>query len=224
MNRANKPHLVKKYGNRRLYATATSTYITLEDIERMVRAGEEFVVIDAKTEADITGSILTQIILEKESNEHNLFPIALLKQFIRLYDDSLNKLIPPYLEFALSCFLKDKKTFCKVAEEGCLATGESFFQQALDDSLRAHTLFFKKIMEFYSPQNFFEKQKETRVSAQEAREGERKSPKTKTEARSLPPSSEDISSVAPETIVELKKQLEHLQRQVDQLLSKHKRS
>ena len=87
--RAAKPAVVKKYANRRLYNTATSSYVTLTSSSQMVREGEEFVVFDAKTGEDITRSVLTQIILEEDSKGRNLLPIGFLRHLIGFYDDSL---------------------------------------------------------------------------------------------------------------------------------------
>ena len=90
----NKVAVVKKYANRRLYNTATSSYVTLDDLSKMVRAGEHFVVYDAKSGDDLTRSILTQIILEEDGKGRNLLPINFLRQVISFYDDSLRAFLP----------------------------------------------------------------------------------------------------------------------------------
>ena len=93
------PITIKKYANRRLYNTGTSTYVTLEDLATMVKAGENFVVYDAKTGEDITRSVLAQIIFEQENKEgQSLLPIAFLRQLIRFYGDSMQMLVPRFLE------------------------------------------------------------------------------------------------------------------------------
>ena len=93
------PVTIKKYANRRLYNTGTSTYVTLEDLAAMVKNGEDFVVYDAKTSEDITRSVLTQIIFEQENKEgQNLLPITFLRQLIRFYGDSMQMLVPRYLD------------------------------------------------------------------------------------------------------------------------------
>ena len=93
------PITIKKYANRRLYNTGTSTYVTLEDLAAMVKNGEDFVVYDAKTGEDITRSVLAQIIFEQENKEgQSLLPIAFLRQLIRFYGDSMQMLVPRYLE------------------------------------------------------------------------------------------------------------------------------
>jgi polyhydroxyalkanoate synthesis repressor PhaR len=100
MAKSDEPITIKKYANRRLYNTGTSTYVTLEDLASMVKAGEDFVVFDAKTNEDITRSVLTQIIFEQENKEggQNLLPINFLRQLIRFYGDSMQMMVPRYLE------------------------------------------------------------------------------------------------------------------------------
>ena len=99
------PTIIKKYANRRLYHTGTSTYVTLDDLARMVKNGEDFVVTDAKTGEDITRSVLGQIIFEQEGRgEQPLLPIAFLRQLIRFYGDQMQTLLPSYLESSLSAF------------------------------------------------------------------------------------------------------------------------
>ncbi len=97
------PVKIKKYANRRLYNTGTSTYVTLEDLATMVKSGEDFAVEDAKTGEDITRSVLTQIIFEQENKEgaQNLLPINFLRQLIRFYGDSMQMLVPRYLETSI---------------------------------------------------------------------------------------------------------------------------
>ena len=99
-----KPTTIKKYANRRLYHTGTSTYVTLEDLARMVKEGEEFVVVDAKSGEDITRAVLGQIIFEQESRGPHLLPITFLRQLIRFYGDQMQTLLPSYLESSLSTF------------------------------------------------------------------------------------------------------------------------
>ena len=101
-----KPAIVKKYANRRLYNTATSSYVTLDELSAMVRKGEHFVVYDAKSGEDITRSVLTQIILEEDSKGRNLMPIGFLRQLISFYDDRLHTVVPRYLELSMENFAK----------------------------------------------------------------------------------------------------------------------
>src|SRR5262252_393913 len=112
MTKSDEPVTIKKYANRRLYNTGTSTYVTLEDLAAMVKAGEDFVVYDAKTGEDITRSVLAQIIFEQENKEgQNLLPINFLRQLIRFYGDSMQMLVPRYLEVSLESFTKEQEKF-----------------------------------------------------------------------------------------------------------------
>lgn len=111
MSDTENPVVIKKYANRRLYNTDTSTYVTLEDLAEMVKAGRIFVVNDAKSGDDITRSVLTQIIFEQENKGQNLLPIAFLRQLIPYYGDSLQKLVPGFLEVSLRGFAKEQERF-----------------------------------------------------------------------------------------------------------------
>src|SRR5204862_6750948 len=101
MAKEKEPTTIKKYANRRLYNTGTSTYVTLEDLAVMVKEGEDFVVFDAKTGEEITRSVLTQIIFEQESKGQNLLPITFLRQLIRFYGDSMLMLVSRDLELSV---------------------------------------------------------------------------------------------------------------------------
>src|SRR6478735_3629606 len=103
-DRANEPIIIKKYANRRLYNTRSSSYITLEDLSRMTREGTDFQIIDAKTGNDITHQILTQIIMEEESHGEQMLPISFLRQLISMYGNSMQQLMPHYLEATMDNF------------------------------------------------------------------------------------------------------------------------
>jgi polyhydroxyalkanoate synthesis repressor PhaR len=105
--------VIKKYANRRLYNTETSTYVTLEDLAKMVRGDRDFVVYDAKNGDDLTHGVLTQIIVEQESREGGqaLLPIPFLRQLIRFYDDSIARMVPSYLQFSLEHLVKEQSRF-----------------------------------------------------------------------------------------------------------------
>lgn len=106
------PTVIKKYANRRLYNTGTSAYVTLEDLASMVKRGEDFVVYDAKGGEEITRSVLAQIIFEQEGkNGQSLLPVSFLRQLIRFYGDSIQMLVPSYLEFSLDKLTKEKGDF-----------------------------------------------------------------------------------------------------------------
>jgi polyhydroxyalkanoate synthesis repressor PhaR len=102
MAEAKQPIIIKKYANRRLYNTGSSSYVTLEDLAEMVKGGDDFLVQDAKSGDDITHSVLTQIIFEQEGKEgQNLLPIDFLRQLIRFYGDSMQMLVPSYLQMSI---------------------------------------------------------------------------------------------------------------------------
>ena len=103
------PVVVKKYANRRLYNTESSSYITLDNLAEMVRLGRDFVVYDAKTGDDITRGVLTQIIVEEESKGQNLLPTGFLRQLIGLYGGSMQGLVPKYLEHAMTSFAQQQE-------------------------------------------------------------------------------------------------------------------
>ncbi len=105
--------VIKKYANRRLYNTETSTYVTLEDLASMVRSDRDFVVYDAKTGDDLTHAVLTQIIVEQESRQggQTLLPIPFLRQLIRFYDDQIGRMVPSYLQFSLENLVKEQEKF-----------------------------------------------------------------------------------------------------------------
>ena len=110
------PVVVKKYANRRLYNTESSSYVTLEDLAAMIRAGRDFVVYDAKSGDDITRSVLTQIIVEEEAKGKNLLPEKFLRQMIGLYGNNMGQLVPGYLEFAMTGFAKQQETWRRSME------------------------------------------------------------------------------------------------------------
>ncbi|MGH1419703.1 MAG: polyhydroxyalkanoate synthesis repressor PhaR [Hyphomicrobiaceae bacterium] len=104
--------IVKKYANRRLYNTETSTYVTLEDLANMVREDRDFIVYDAKSGDDLTHAVLTQIIVEQESRAgQTLLPTPFLRQLIRFYDDSMSRMVPGYLQFSLEALAKEQEKY-----------------------------------------------------------------------------------------------------------------
>src|ERR1700721_1517665 len=112
MAKSEDPVIIKKYANRRLYNTSTSTYVTLGYLAAMVKAGEDFVVVEAKTSEDITRWVLTQIIFEQEHKEgQNLLPITFLRQLIRFYGDSMQMLVPCYLEVSIDNLTREQEKF-----------------------------------------------------------------------------------------------------------------
>lgn len=142
------PTVIKKYANRRLYHTGTSTYVTLEDLAGMVRKGEDFVVYDAKSGEEITRSVLAQIIFEQENKEGpNLLPVTVLRQLIRFYGDSMQALVPSYLEFSMNNLSQEQQ---KLREQMAQAFGPSAFQ-AMEEQVRKNMGFFSEAMRMFSP-------------------------------------------------------------------------
>jgi polyhydroxyalkanoate synthesis repressor PhaR len=103
--------IIKKYANRRLYNTESSSYITLDHLAEMVRQKREFKVIDAKSGEDITHSVLTQIIMEEEAGGQQMLPVNFLRQLIAMYGDSMQSMVPPYLEASLEAFQRNQSQF-----------------------------------------------------------------------------------------------------------------
>src|SRR6266481_3083860 len=145
---AAEPVTIKKYANRRLYNTGTSTYVTLEDLAAMVKAGEEFVVYDAKSGDDITRSVLAQIIFEQENKEgQSLLPINFLRQLIRFYGDSMQMLVPRYLEVSIESFTREQEKF---RQQMAQAFGGSPFG-ALEDQVRRNMEMFERAFAMFTP-------------------------------------------------------------------------
>lgn len=143
------PVTIKKYANRRLYNTGTSTYVTLEDLAGMVKNGEDFVVFDAKTGEEITRSVLTQIIFEQENKEggQNLLPIAFLRQLIRFYGDSMQMLVPRYLEVSIESLTREQEKFRNQVAQ---AFGVGAFT-SLEEHVRRNMDMFERAFAMFAP-------------------------------------------------------------------------
>jgi polyhydroxyalkanoate synthesis repressor PhaR len=142
-----RPVIIKKYANRRLYNTDTSTYVTLEDLAEMVRGERDFVVYDAKTGEDLTHAVLTQIIVEQESRGTNLLPIGFLRQLIRFYGDSMQKLVPSYLEFSLDSLTKQQEQYRR---RFASAFGTAAFD-AMQEQVRKNFETFERALGMFTP-------------------------------------------------------------------------
>ncbi len=142
------PVIIKKYANRRLYNTATSSYVTLDDLARMVKDGREFVVYDAKTGEDITRAVLTQIIVEEEQKGQNLLPISFLRQLIGLYGNQMQWLVPRYLEHAMATFARNQEQMRKSLQD---AFGGLFPFGPLEEMGKQNLALFEKTMKMFSP-------------------------------------------------------------------------
>jgi polyhydroxyalkanoate synthesis repressor PhaR len=141
------PVVIKKYANRRLYNTESSSYITLDNLAAMVRLGREFVVYDAKTGDDITRGVLTQIIVEEESKGHNLLPTAFLRQLIGLYGDSMQGLVPHFLEQAMAAFARQQEQLRDTMKN----TVGNFFPFGMEEVSRQNMAMMERAISLFSP-------------------------------------------------------------------------
>jgi polyhydroxyalkanoate synthesis repressor PhaR len=147
MAKTSDPTIIKKYANRRLYNTGTSTYVTLEDLAIMVKDEEDFVVYDAKSGDDITRSVLTQIIFEQENKGQNLLPITFLRQLIRFYGDSMQNVVPSYLDFSMTSLTKEQD---RLREQMSSAFGATAFD-AIEDQVKRNAEVFDRAMKMFLP-------------------------------------------------------------------------
>jgi len=191
MAKSSEPVVIKKYANRRLYNTGTSTYVTLEDLGTLVKREEDFIVYDAKSGEDITRSVLTQIIFEQENKGQNLLPITFLRQLIRFYDDSLRSMVPSYLEHSIGMLTREQDRLRTQMTE---AFGTKAFQ-VLEDQVRQNMAMFDKTVRMFAPFPAPEAHPEA--------EGEK------------PPAPEPAAS--PSEIETLKRQVADMQRQLERL-------
>jgi polyhydroxyalkanoate synthesis repressor PhaR len=194
------PVTIKKYANRRLYNTGTSTYVTLEDLASMVKGGQDFVVYDAKTGEDITRSVLAQIIFEQENKEgQNLLPINFLRQLIRFYGDSMQMLVPRYLEVSLESLTREQEKF---RQQMAQAFGGTPFG-ALEEQARRNMEMFERAFAMFAPFG-------------------RRGGQAGTEAdKSVQPAQPDGSNGVDE-IDDLKRQMEEMQKRLDRLSQKER--
>ncbi|MGV8937515.1 MAG: polyhydroxyalkanoate synthesis repressor PhaR [Allorhizobium sp.] len=156
MAKADGEIVIKKYANRRLYNTGTSTYVTLDDLAKMVKKGEDFTVQDAKSGEDITHSVLTQIIFEQESKTGNtLLPISFLRQLISYYGDQMQMVVPSFLEHSMKAFTEQQS---QMREQMTKAFGETPITknlqmpiQMMEEHVKRNTDMFHQAMQMFSP-------------------------------------------------------------------------
>lgn len=198
----NEPVVIKKYANRRLYNTGTSTYVTLEDLAEMVKKGEEFTVQDAKSGDDITHPVLTQIIFELENKEgQNMLPIPFLRQLISFYGDQMQQVVPSFLEQSMIAFAKEQERF---REQMKSAIGKSPIEmmkittpiKAIEEQARRNIEMFQNAMRMFTPF---------------PPEGQSAAPT----AASEPATKE--SAEKPDSLSELKEQIAAMQRKIDSM-------
>ena len=140
--------VIKKYANRRLYNTAKSSYVTLDDLAVMVREGQDFVVKDAKSGQDITRSVLAQIIFEEESKGQNLLPVKFLRQLIGLYGDSLEGLVPGYLEASMESFAQNQEN---MREQMASMIGKNPMMANMENLARGNMEWMENAVKMFSP-------------------------------------------------------------------------
>lgn len=189
--------VIKKYANRRLYNTATSSYVTLDHLAQMVKENTDFVVYDAKSGDDITRPVLTQIIVEEENKGQNLLPISFLRQLIGFYGDSLQGLVPGYLEQAMRAFghnQEQMREYMQGTMQGIFPFGQ------FEEMNKQNIALFEQTMKMFSPF---------------AQEGENGQPNPNGQAAPKQPGAQSDASLE-----ELKSQLEAMQAQLNSLTSK----
>ncbi|ESQ88714.1 polyhydroxyalkanoate synthesis repressor PhaR [Asticcacaulis sp. AC460] len=193
--------IIKKYANRRLYNTATSSYVTLDNLSDMVRQGVDFVVFDAKTGDDITRSVLAQIIFEEESRGQNLLPIQFLRQLISFYGDSMQNLLPTYLEMSLDGFAKQQERFRSQFSQ---AFGGTPALGYFDEQVSQNLAMFDRAMRMFSPFSFANAAGGSTVAATEG----------------LDPAPATAQRSDTDQVRELREQMEAMKAQIDQLAKK----
>lgn len=160
------PVTIKKYANRRLYNTSTSSYVTLENLATMVKAGCDFVVYDAKSGEDITRSVLTHIIVEEEAKGQKLLPVSFLRHLISFYGDSLQILIPRYLEHTMHAFARNQeqmRDYVRDALDGLMPFNQ--FEEMSKQNMAIFETAMKMFSPFYSEDDTSKKSKEEDKSA-----------------------------------------------------------
>ena len=144
--------VIKKYANRRLYNTATSTYVTLDDLSQMVKNGQDFLVYDAKTGEDITHSVLTQIIFEEENKgTQNLLPVNFLRQLIKFYGDQMQGIVPGYLDFSLDNLVKDQEKIRKQMMDSIGMGGMAEPFKGMEEQAKRNMAMFNDAMKMFNP-------------------------------------------------------------------------
>ncbi|WP_374574134.1 polyhydroxyalkanoate synthesis repressor PhaR [Phenylobacterium sp.] len=188
--------VIKKYANRRLYNTASSSYVTLEHLSEMVKQGVDFVVYDAKTNEDITRTVLTQIIFEEEARGENLLPIRFLRQLIGFYGNSMQGFLPSYLELSLASFAEQQERLR--SQFAALTPGANVY----DETIRQNMALFDRAMKMFSPFTFATPQETSAAKP----------------AAAAP--SAEAAPAGDDGLAELKQRLEEMQAQIEKLANK----
>ena len=204
------PVVIKKYANRRLYNTDTSTYVTLDDLAAMVKSGRDFVVFDAKSGDDLTHSVLTQIIVDQESRMgggQTLLPIPFLRQLIRFYGDSIERLVPSYLQISLDTLTKEQERFRKTFAGAFTPSGAV---EAYQEQVRKNLAMFEQAMAMFSPFGHPAK-------APGARPGDEVKPEPPGRPEAVKPAAPAAAAPRSDEIGELRAQLAAMQARLEQL-------
>ncbi len=186
---------IKKYANRRLYNTASSSYVTLEDLAALVREGVDFVVTDAKSGEDITRTVLTQIIFEAENKGQNMLPLNFLRQLIGLYGDSLQNIVPNYLDYTMRAFAENEKQMRRQISE---AMGEMFSFPDMEKIGQRNMEVFQRALQMWAPFANTSKEATETGSSQDSRDAD--------------------------TLRDLKQQMDRIQEQIDALTKRQKQT
>lgn len=197
---------IKKYANRRLYNTATSSYVTLDHLSQMVKDGDDFQVFDAKSGDDITKSVLTQIIFEEEAKGQNLLPIQFLRQLIRFYGDSMQAFVPSYLEMSMDSFTRSQDDL-RGRMQDALGTGEAF--KGFEEQVKQNVAMFQKTVQMFAP--FLPEQDKQPSSTNTA-------PQRPSAPADMPA---DIDNKPDEELDTLRTQITRMQEQLDSLSKKN---
>ena len=205
--------VIKKYANRRLYNTETSTYVTLEDLATMVRSDRDFVVYDAKTGDDLTHGVLTQIIVEQESRPggQTMLPIPFLRQLIRFYDDNISRMVPSYLQLSMETLVREQERFRSQFANALTSPTAAF--EAYQDQARKNLVIFEQAMTMWSPFA-------ASMAAQQGKAGETvngAAPQHQAGAGAQPSPSGAARPESRDELGELKSQLAAMQAKIEQL-------
>ena len=186
------PIVIKKYANRRLYNTSTSTYVTLEDLAQMVRQGQDFVVFDAKSNDDLTRQILTQIIFEEESRGEALLPVQFLRRLIGFYGGQMQSVLPSYLEMSLDAFSRQQE---QLRGQFKTAFGAAPGATLMDEAVRRNMAMFEQAMRMFPGFAY-----------------------GRPEDGTAPAASEDpAASPAADPLAEMRRQMDEMRAQIDRL-------
>ncbi len=190
------PITIKKYANRRLYNTATSSYVTLDHLSQMVKDGVDFLVFDAKTGEDITRAVLTQIIVEEENKGIHLLPISFMRQLISLYGDNLQWMVPNYLDYSMQVFSRNQDQIRQYFQD---TMSGMFNFNAFEEVSKQNMAMFERAIRIFSPF------------------GDHAGPGP--DSPRLPPDvrAESLSRVNQEALEALQRRLDELQHQIEEM-------